>query len=41
LGAGEIVSSGTLTAGHPTAKGDLWTAEVEGISLPSLTLRLD
>jgi len=40
LGAGEIVSSGTLTAGHPTGKGDLWTAEVEGISLPSLTLRL-
>jgi 2-keto-4-pentenoate hydratase len=40
LGAGEIVSSGTLTAGHPTGKGDLWTAEVEGVSLPSLTLRL-
>ena len=41
LGAGEIVSSGTLTAGHLTASGDLWTAEVGGISLPSLTLRLD
>ena len=40
LSAGEIVSSGTLTAGHPTAKGDLWTAEVEGISLPTLTLQL-
>jgi 2-keto-4-pentenoate hydratase len=40
LHAGEIVSSGTLTAGHPTSKGDLWRAEVEGISLPSLTLRL-
>jgi len=40
LGPGEIVSSGTLTAGHPTAKGDLWTAAVEGISLPSLTLQL-
>jgi 2-oxo-3-hexenedioate decarboxylase len=40
LSAGEIVSSGTLTAGHLTSKGDLWTAEVEGISLPSLTLRL-
>ena len=40
LRASEIVSSGTLTAGHPTASGDLWTAEVEGISLPSLTLRL-
>jgi 2-keto-4-pentenoate hydratase len=40
LGAGEIVSSGTLTAGHPTSKGDLWTVEVEGITLPSLTMRL-
>ncbi len=40
LGAGEIVSSGTLTAGHLTGKGDLWTAEVEGIGLPGLTLRL-
>ena len=40
LSAGEIVSSGTLTAGHPTDRGDLWTVEVEGLSLPSLTLRL-
>ena len=40
LGAGEIVSSGTLTAGHPTTQGEMWTAEVEGISLPSLSLRL-
>jgi 2-keto-4-pentenoate hydratase len=38
--AGEIVSSGTLTAGHPTTTGDLWKAEVEGIDLPTLTLRL-
>jgi len=40
LSAGEIVSSGTLTAGHPTDKGDLWTAEVDGLPLPPLTLRL-
>lgn len=40
LSAGEIVSSGTLTAGHLTAKGDLWTVEVEGLSLPPMTLRL-
>ena len=42
LGPREIVSSGTLTAGHPTGTGDLWTVEVEGLSLrqPSLTLRL-
>ncbi len=42
LRAGEIVSSGTLTAGHPTGRGDLWTVEVEGLSLalPPLTLQL-
>ena len=40
LSSGEIISSGTLTAGHPTDKGDIWTAEVEGLPLPSLTLRL-
>jgi 2-keto-4-pentenoate hydratase len=39
LSSGEIISSGTLTAGHPTDKGDIWTADVEGL-LPSLTLRL-
>lgn len=40
LNAGEIVSSGTLTAGHLTDPGDSWTAEVEGLSLPRLALRL-
>ncbi len=40
LRAGEIVSSGTLTAGHPTDRCDLWTAEVDGLPLPPLTLRL-
>ena len=40
LRAGEIVSSGTLTSGHLTSKGDVWTADCEGISLPSLTVRL-
>jgi 2-keto-4-pentenoate hydratase len=40
LGAGEIASSGTLTAGHATSSGDLWRAEVEGLALPSLTLSL-
>jgi len=40
LSAGEIVSSGTLTSGHPTDRGDLWRVEVEALSLPSLTLRL-
>jgi 2-keto-4-pentenoate hydratase len=40
LSAGEIVSSGTLTAGHPADKGDVWTAEVEGLPLPPLIMRL-
>ena len=40
LGAGEIISSGTLTAGHLMTKGDTWTAELQGIPLPNLSLRL-
>jgi 2-keto-4-pentenoate hydratase len=40
LSAGEIISSGTLTAGHATEKGDCWTAELEGLALPPLTLQL-
>jgi 2-keto-4-pentenoate hydratase len=40
LSAGEIISTGTLTAGHPTVSGDIWTAEIEGLPLPPLTLRL-
>jgi len=40
LSSGEIISSGTLTAGHATGKGDEWTVDVEGISLHSLSLRL-
>jgi len=41
LGAGEIVSSGTLTAGHFLEKNDLWKADLDGIPLPSLTLRFE
>jgi 2-keto-4-pentenoate hydratase len=40
LQAGEIISSGTLTSGHLTEKGDRWTAEVQGLALSSLTLQL-
>lgn len=43
LSTQEIVSSGTLTAGHPTQGGDLWTVEVTGLTglpLPSLTVLL-
>ena len=34
LSSGEIISSGTLTGGHATDKGDIWTADVEGLPLP-------
>jgi 2-keto-4-pentenoate hydratase len=40
LSSGEIISSGTLTAGHATDKGDIWTADVEGLPLPSLNLHI-
>jgi 2-oxo-3-hexenedioate decarboxylase len=40
LEAGELVSSGTLTASFPIAPGDTWRAVVEGIDLAPLTLRL-
>jgi 2-keto-4-pentenoate hydratase len=40
LTIGEIVSSGTLTAGHPTERGDRWTAEIDGLALPALRLHL-
>jgi 2-keto-4-pentenoate hydratase len=40
LSSGEIVSTGTLTAGHLTAAGDRWKVEVDGVELPSLTLEL-
>jgi 2-oxo-3-hexenedioate decarboxylase len=38
LAAGEIVSSGTLTESYPIAPGDTWTAVVDGLELPDLTL---
>ena len=40
LAAGEIISTGTLTSGHLTEAGDSWTAEVTGLAVPPLTLRL-
>jgi len=39
LAAGEIISSGTLTAAQPIAAGETWRAEVEGIDLAPLMLR--
>lgn len=40
LRAGELVSSGTLTAGHLTERGEEWKVEVSGMSLSPLTMRL-
>ena len=40
LASGELVSSGTLTTSLPMAPGETWSAEVEGIGLSSLTLRV-
>jgi 2-oxo-3-hexenedioate decarboxylase len=39
LSAGDLISSGTLTAGHPIASGETWTVEVDGLLLPNLTIR--
>jgi 2-keto-4-pentenoate hydratase len=41
LGAGDLVSSGTLTAGHALGKGEVWRVEVEGLPLAGLTLRTE
>lgn len=38
LGAGEIVSTGTLTAAAPVAAGQTWSAAYEGIDLPEFQL---
>ena len=40
LSAGEIVSTGTLTASHSMASSDVWTVEVEGLHLSDLTLHV-
>jgi 2-oxo-3-hexenedioate decarboxylase len=40
LQAGELISSGTLTESQPMAAGDTWTARVDGLDLPALTLRI-
>jgi len=36
----EIVSTGTLTAGHLTQSGDRWSVEAEGLVVPPLSLEL-
>jgi 2-oxo-3-hexenedioate decarboxylase len=39
LGAGELVSTGTLTESRPIAPGEVWTAHAEGLDVTDLTLR--
>jgi 2-oxo-3-hexenedioate decarboxylase len=40
LEAGELVSTGTLTAAHPIAAGERWTVEPEGLDVASLALHV-
>jgi 2-oxo-3-hexenedioate decarboxylase len=39
LTAGEIVTTGTLTAAMPVAAGETWSTEIEGLPLQGLRLR--
>ena len=40
LAAGEIISTGTLTTSRFIAPAETWTAEVEGLDLPPLTVHV-
>jgi 2-oxo-3-hexenedioate decarboxylase len=40
LSAGEVISTGTLTTSRAIAASETWTAEVEGIDLPPLSVRV-
>ena len=40
LAAGELVSTGTLTNSAPIAAGDTWRAEVDGLDVAPLTVRV-
>jgi len=41
VAAGEIVTTGTLTAALPVAPGETWSTALSGIGLPGLTLTLE
>ncbi len=38
LGAGEIVTTGSLTDATPILPGDRWTTRLDGIDLPGVTI---
>jgi 2-keto-4-pentenoate hydratase len=40
LSAGDLVSTGTLTSGHPIARGETWEVQVDSLQIDPLTLRL-
>jgi 2-keto-4-pentenoate hydratase len=40
LAAGELVSTGTITPSQLVAPGETWIAEVQGLDLPALTVRV-
>ena len=40
LAAGDLISSGTLTESRLVAPGEVWSATVEGLDLPAVTLRV-
>ncbi len=39
LAAGEVITSGTLTDAMSIAVGETWAAQVEGLALPTLTIK--
>jgi 2-keto-4-pentenoate hydratase len=41
LQAGEIISTGTLTESKPIAAGETWRAEVDGLGVSNLTVRVE
>jgi len=41
VGAGEIVTTGTLTPALPIQPGDRWSSQLSGIDLPGVTLDFD
>lgn len=38
LQAGEIVTTGTVTLAYPVAAGEIWRSDIEGVSLPRLSV---
>ena len=41
LAAGDLVSSGTLTESMPISAGETWSAALDGLDLPVLSLHLN